>query len=73
MTEDKKLSKVNEDIQDSQEKDEKEKAHDKSISPSFVNNPITHAHVLDIDTRVAIPSEDDVRNVKIWSDDKNKT
>lgn len=51
-----------------QVEDKKEKADEQTISPSYSTNPIANAHTLDIDTRVSIPSEDDLIEMKEWAD-----
>lgn len=65
MTEDKKV------IKDCDE-DKKEGTDQQDISPSYANNPIANAHTLDIDTRVSIPSEDALVEVKEWGEENKQ-
>ncbi len=45
---------------DSEKKDKKEKKSPETTIPSYSTFPIANAHTIDIDTRVTIPSEDDL-------------
>lgn len=51
---------------DNEKKDKKEKKNPETTIPSYSTFPIANAHTIDIDTRVTIPSEDDLEQGREW-------
>ncbi|GAB1476840.1 hypothetical protein MASR2M70_16760 [Bacillota bacterium] len=51
---------------DKEKKDKKEKKNPETTIPSYSTFPIANAHTIDIDTRVTIPSEDDLEQGREW-------
>jgi hypothetical protein len=57
---------------DRDKKDNKEERNPETTIPSFTTFPIANAHTLDIDTRVSIPSEDDLMEGREWVNENQK-
>ncbi len=54
------------------EKREKEKKSPETTVPSFATYPIANAHTIDIDSRVTIPSEEDLEEGREWVNHNQK-
>lgn len=52
--------------EDREKKEKKEDSNPENTVPSFTTFPIANAHTIDIDTRVTIPSEDDLNEGREW-------
>lgn len=57
---------------DRDKKDKKENENPENTIPSFTTFPIANAHTIDIDTRVTIPSEDDLEEGREWVNHNQK-
>mgnify|MGYP000886980109 CR=1 FL=1 len=55
-----------------EKKDKNEKRNPETTVPSFTTFPIANAHTIDIDTRVTIPSEEDLEEGREWVNHNQK-
>ncbi len=53
-------------------KEKVEKGHPETDVPSYSTFPIANAHTIDIDTRVTIPSEEDLEEGRDWVNENQK-
>jgi hypothetical protein len=59
-------------IDNNEKKEKKERRNPETTIPSFTTFPIANAHTIDIDSRVTIPSEDDLEEGREWVNHNQK-
>ncbi|MGI6734084.1 MAG: CDIF630_02480 family spore surface protein [Anaerovoracaceae bacterium] len=59
-------------MENNEKKEKKEKRNPETAVPSFTTFPIANAHTIDIDSRVTIPSEEDLEEGRDWVNENQK-